>query len=222
MFVVATAISAITCSTSIDEQDARLGQIREAGRQDAAYTALKNCIRDGWPPSRAQVDQLLAPFYAAREHLYVQDDVILHGPCLVIPAALRPAVLRQLHAAHQGVSKTLQRAHLSVWWPTIASDVTHAVQRCQPCREALPSHAHEPLQRGPEADRPFQKVHADLLVQGGTHYLVVTDEFSGWPCLLPGAQDDVCGDSQAPGMLFLAHMVPTVFKSDNGPQFVWR
>ena len=65
----------------------------------------------------------------------------------------------------------------------MTSDITHAVHNCKPCREHLPSQAHEPLQRGPDATRPFQKLHADIFQVAGSNYLVLTDEFSGWPNL---------------------------------------
>ena len=220
-FIVAAAVNKLT---SLDDQDARLQGIREGGAADATYTALIQRIRDGWPASKAELratEDFLTPFYTAREHLLVQDGLVLHGPRILIPTALRQVTLQRLHAAHQGVAKTLERARHSVWWPTVASDISHMIRNCRPCREHLPSQPHKPLLHGPEATRPFQKLHADIMQEAGRKYLVLTDEYSGWPCLHRLDKDTTSrAIIEALRMVFVAHMVPVIFKPDGGPQLV--
>jgi transposase InsO family protein len=208
---------------SVDTQDARLNEIRRVGRADEVYTALAKQVQDGWPASKAVLEQqapALTPYFRHREALRWADGLLLHGARLVIPRALVPATVRQVHAAHQGEEKSLERARHVVWWPTLANDVVQVVRRCQPCQEHRPAHAHEPLQRNPNADRPFQKVHADFFEVAGRHYLVMTDEFSGCPMLYDVGQDTTAHMvTRCLRQWFVQWGVPTVLRSDNGPQF---
>ena len=40
---------------------------------------------------------------------------------LVVPLSMRIDVLDRLHDAHQGITKCLERAKTSVWWPGLSS-----------------------------------------------------------------------------------------------------
>ena len=44
----------------------------------------------------------------------------MRGGRLVISASLRSEMLALLHASHQGISKTRERARQSVWWPRMS------------------------------------------------------------------------------------------------------
>uniref|UniRef100_A0A1Y1MUA0 RNA-directed DNA polymerase n=1 Tax=Photinus pyralis TaxID=7054 RepID=A0A1Y1MUA0_PHOPY len=226
-FIIATAISQLDSAIpnpSLDAQQEHIQTIRRVGQQDPTYKALLRRIHHGWPDSKQQLlceDELLAPYYKERESLYAQDDIILHGPRLLVPGPMRRQILHHLHAAHQGISKTLERARMTVWWPTIATDVTDVIRHCRPCQEHLPSQPHEPMQRGPDAERPFQKLHADLFEVADTHYLVLTDEFSGWPDITTlGTDTSSRRIIEALRNAFMNHARPVMLKPDNGRQFV--
>ena len=140
---------------------------------------------------------------------------------MYVPAAMRKQVLAQLHAAHQGFNKTMDRASRTVWWPTIRNEVQQTIAGCVPCREHLPSQTHQPLLQGPKAKRPFQVLHADLCHHAGNQFLVLTDEYSGWPDLYALRKDTTArAIINALRGHFMAHTVPETFRPDNGPQFV--
>ena len=107
-----------------------------------------------------------------------------------------------------------------MWWPTINQDIVQRVARCRTCRETLPSLPHQPLLHGPKAVRPFQILHLDLCQFANKQYMVVTDEYSGWPDL-----HGLGTDTTAPAIIarlrqqFLAHTIPESVRPDNGPQF---
>ena len=209
-------------TASLDDLDPRLEEVRLVGARDATYVALIATIFHGWPAAKQDVPEELRPYYAVRENLMVEKGLILVGARLLIPAELIPATLRRLHAAHQGIAKTLDRARRTVWWPTLTNDVTQTVQRCSPCLAHRPAHAHEPLQELPDATRPFQKVHSDLFqMDQTTHYMVITDEYSGWPEIYAMGRDTTAQKViWAIRNFITAHGRPDIFKSDNGPQFV--
>jgi transposase InsO family protein len=209
---------------TVGDQDARLSEIREAGKVDVVYAALAAAVQEGsWPSSKAELerqDPSLLPYFKYRNAFRWVDGLVLHGARLVIPRALVPATVRQVHAAHQGEEKSLERARRVVWWPTLTNDVLQVVRRCTPCQEHRPAQAHKPLQRNPDAERPFQRVHADFFEEAGQHYLVITDEYSGCPMLYCVGQDTTAGMVvKCLRQLFVQWEVPTVLRSDNGPQF---
>jgi transposase InsO family protein len=64
-------------------------------------------------------------------------------------------------------------------------------------------------------------VHADFFEVAGRHYLVMTDEFSGCPMLYDVGQDTTANMvTRCLRQWFVQWGVPTVLRSDNGPQFV--
>jgi hypothetical protein len=76
------------------------------------------------------------------------------------------------------------------------------------------------MQRNPDATRPFQKVHTDFFEVAGSHYLVITDEFLGCPMLYSVGQDTTASMVvRCLQQWFIQWGVPTVLRSDNGPQF---
>ena len=57
----------------------------------------------------------------------------------------------------------------------------NASELCGEYTKGLPSHGAEPFQRRVGATRPFEQIHADLCSVNSRHYLVMVDQFSGWP-----------------------------------------
>ena len=213
-FIVAAAVA--TADTGAP--DLVLDPIRRAAAEDTQYQDVVTQTEAGWPTKPPEPH--LAPYWHHRADLTVHEGLILYGPRILIPRASRKQATTQLHAAHQGINKTRERAARTVWWPTINNDIEQAVGRCTTCRETLPSLTHQPLLHGPRASRPFQTLHLDLCHHGGEQYLVITDEYSGWP--------DLAGlgrDASAAAIIdklrrqFLAHTVPEAVRPDNGPQF---
>jgi transposase InsO family protein len=197
-------------------------EIAMVGSNDATYRALLDQIRRGWPASKTEVEEDLKVFFRTKEHLMATESgLILMDQRLFIPGGMRCQVLKDLHAGHQGIKATTDRARSSVWWPSIHADIERTILACDPCSRARPALQHEPLQEGPRANRPFQRLHADLFEVNGQHYLAVVNEFSGWPCLgilgMDTSSKNICMKFKE---LFLAHMVPIMIKTDNGPQFV--
>uniref|UniRef100_A0A1A8PZY8 Gypsy retrotransposon integrase-like protein 1 n=1 Tax=Nothobranchius rachovii TaxID=451742 RepID=A0A1A8PZY8_9TELE len=69
----------------------------------------------------------LQGLYAARSHLSESDGLVLYHDRIVIPTALRPNVLDQLHEGHQELTKCRERASSTVWWPNIGLQITHKI-----------------------------------------------------------------------------------------------
>lgn len=86
---------------------------------------------------------------------------------------------------HQGANKLRQRARLSLYWPGMDRGIEEIAKTCSTCNELVPSHPREPLNPRPPASRPFEQVHADFAEVRNRHFLVIVDQYSGWPHVIP-------------------------------------
>ena len=59
-------------------------------------------------------------YFDARSELSVSNDLLLYRDRIVIPVSLRSEIIETIHEGHQGVSKCLDRAKMTVWWPGIS------------------------------------------------------------------------------------------------------
>ena len=175
-------IRAITVSIEDGETESKtsdpiIEEVRMAAKDDNEYQALIAAIQEDFrePEHRG------SGFYQVRDHLSIDDGIVLHGSRIVIPKALRREMLQRLHSGHQGIERTLRRARQSVFWPGLTSDVTNTVRACSSCQERLPSNVKEPLRQEETPSRPFESASADLFSYAGKHYLVYVDRLSGWP-----------------------------------------
>ena len=119
-------------------------------------------LSTGFPEERPQLPPDLHPYWDVRQDLSVDQGIILLGQWLVIPAPLRPSVLRSLHASHQGETRTLRRARQVVFWPKMTNDIRNIVRSCSACATFSPSQPFEPVLSDQRAVRPFEKCATDL------------------------------------------------------------
>jgi len=69
-----------------------------------------------------------------------------------------------------------------VWWPGINNDVKNIVATCNECALWSPSQAKETF-IAEKPERPMQVVYSDMFQYAGENYLVLSDKYSGWPCV---------------------------------------
>lgn len=95
-------------ATSTDDQsvgpivddDRTLQEIRTAATQDPAYTRLLSYVSNGFPTNRYDLHASALPYWKLRDSLYTDGELVLYGPRIVIPAALRRRTLARLgHSA---------------------------------------------------------------------------------------------------------------------------
>lgn len=155
----------------------KLDKIRSATQQDEELQKIVQFIRNRWPPKTSLLPSLHG-YYSARAHLSETDGLVLYQDRLVIPAALRSEVLKQLHEGHQGLTRCRVRARMSVWWPRISAEITKTVSTCKFCIENKPTQRREPLLTTPLPGGPWQRIAADLCELEKQNYLIVTDYYS--------------------------------------------
>ena len=142
----------------------------------------------------------------------------MRGSRIVIPTDMQAEVLSQLHASHQGISKSRLRAKQSVWWPGMSVDLEKVVRSCAECSKYQPPR-HEPLLSTPMPSLPWQRIGSDLFEWKGVNYLLLVDYFSRWieiAKLEQATSSCVIGHMQS---IFARYGIPEVVVSDNGPQY---
>ena len=99
----------------VADDDLHIDEVRAAAKEDSTYQLLHNTIVSSFPSRKAELPAELRPYWNIHVHLTVDDDLIVYGRRLVIPAGLRKQVLQQLHSSHLGKEKTKQRARQVVY-----------------------------------------------------------------------------------------------------------
>ena len=93
----------------------RLTKLCQVANNDPEYQKLKSYIISGFPQHRQQLPTECRRYWNVHTQLSLEDDIILYGYRLLIPAQMRREVLEQLHDSHQGMVRTKDRARLTVY-----------------------------------------------------------------------------------------------------------
>jgi hypothetical protein len=163
---------------SLPYSDRKFQEIRSHTQQDEELQLLKNVILTGWPENRKDCPSQLFDYWNFRDELVVNDDIIMKGQRLLIPARLRPEMLEIIHSGHFGTEKCLRRARSTMFWPRITADITDKVAKCVVCLEQRSSNPKEPLIPHELPDRPWQNVATDVFTLQGQDYLLIVDYYS--------------------------------------------
>ena len=135
---------------------------------------------DGFGKSQNSTHSNIRSYFNGKEHLWLEDGIIMFKNRIVIPRSLRLKVLRSLHSAHQGTEGMRARASSSVYWPGMNASIAEIRKNCRFCDSIAPTQPRQPLQPLPASEYPFQYVCADAFELHGHQYLVIVDKFSGW------------------------------------------
>ena len=141
---------------------------------------LKDTITKGWPLCKDDVPDPIKPYYDFKGELTVYDGVILKGDKVIMPPALRPEILRQLHSTHIGIESCIRRSRECVFWPRITADIRDFLSHCDICNAYSDKNQKEPLRPKEVAIRPWEKVSIDLCSIDNHDYLICVDHFSNF------------------------------------------
>ncbi len=205
--------------SQINASPSRIIEIKEETAKDAVLSLLRETIMTGWPETLKDCPSSLHGYWNYRDELAVEDGLILKGTRIVVPKAMRPAVLEQLHYAHQGIEKCKLRAKGSVFWDGINNDIENAVRKCPACQAHQPSQQKETLLPHDIPPRPWHTLATDLFHWEAETYLLVADMFSKFPLirrLTSMSSRSVISHMKG---IFEEHGIPEKVLSDNGTQY---
>ncbi|XP_064085391.1 uncharacterized protein K02A2.6-like [Macrobrachium nipponense] len=219
--VASTATSTDDQATGpIIEEDKSLQEIRTAASQDQDYSRLIHYVSNGFPTNRYDLHTSALPYWKLRDNLYADGELVLYGPRIVIPAALRRRTLDRLHDSHRGIEATRRRAMQTVFWLGINADIKSKVESCEACQQLLPIQQQEPYMCDDHPSWPFESVSADFFHVAGKSFLVIADRLSGWPVVVPCGRDTTAARVTRMFCVFFREVgVPLRLRTDGGPPF---
>ena len=151
---------------------------------------------------------------------------------LVIPKALQPVVLHELHSSlfggHLGFGRTIGRIAEHYWWRDMKSSVKEYIRTCPACNARNERHGEVAVQLAPEPRiaQPFARIGVDYMeepvTKNGNHaVLVVIDHATKW------VEARACKDETAETAarfifenIVCRHGAPKEIWSDRGKCFV--
>lgn len=132
-------IQLIRRATSSSNIDPLIQEISNVAEKDETYQVLINQIMNGFPNNKRSSPMEIKPYWNIRDHLSIDNGLVLFGCRIVIPKDARKKILQDLHSSHQGIERTKRRARQTVYWPAINSDIDNMVSSCSKCINQLPS-----------------------------------------------------------------------------------
>ena len=112
---------------------------------------------------------LFDPYWQNRGHFTVIDNILLFDEYIVLPSAMRLNLIDKIHGGHLGITKCCARAHISVWWPGLSTQVKEMVKSCKKCIIECPV-KKDPLLPSSSPNCPWERVGMDLFeINGKMH-----------------------------------------------------
>ena len=197
----------------------RIAQIQKATREDQVLELLMQQIMEGWLQHCKSLPVVLHPFWQLKDDLTIELSCVTYQGRFYIPPSMCKACLNLLHEGHPGIVKMKLRAQTSVCWIGLNKEIEDHILRCEPCQINSKSQSKEPVIPMEIPNRPWQKLGADLLFQGGRWYLLICDYYSKFPVVhgLPAtsSKDVISALSSS----FSVFGIPEEIISENGSQF---
>ena len=199
--------------------EAKLEELKQSTKADPALTDLTHTVQNGWPEKRSNVPIGAQPFWNYHDEVTYHHGILFKGNRVIVPASMRTAMLKLVHASHLGVDRCKRQARDIVFWPGMNAEIEDLINNCTTCSTYKRTNPREPLLSHSVPERPCEKVGVDLCEFEGQHYLIMVDYYSNF------IEADRLRQTTSEHMIeicksqFARHGIPNMFVSDNGPQF---
>ena len=78
-----------------------------------------------------------------------KNGLLLKSTWIIIPRVMKNRFLNELHTGHLGVTKCIELAKQTMYWPGINSDIEQFMATCQPCLKYAASNKKTPRKEEP-------------------------------------------------------------------------
>ena len=197
---------------------ARLDQIRREQGNCEECRLLAKYLYEGWPEFQKDVPLGVSQWFPYRDLITTMDGLLTYDNRIIIPKSLRKDIVSRLHEGHSGLTRTLQRAKESVFWPNITQDIRRVAESCDMC---IKNSAEKKLRMLPSSTPlyPWQKIAMDYFEFKGVNYLAVVDYYSRFPEIVEVRSMTVKELIARCKALFARYGIPEIVVSDLGSQF---
>uniref|UniRef100_A0A8C1X2E4 Gypsy retrotransposon integrase-like protein 1 n=1 Tax=Cyprinus carpio TaxID=7962 RepID=A0A8C1X2E4_CYPCA len=191
--------------------------IQQATQSDPELQLIQQLHEQGWPDRKKNVPLAAQAYWPVRHTISIDDELLMKDDRIIVPRALRPEVLKRLHAAHQGIQRSLAHARSCFYWPGLTKAVRQMVEACSFCQESRPENQKEPLISHPVPTGPWQKIAADIFDLQGRSFLLIVDYFSKYPEVLKLSDKTSASLIAHFKTVFARHGVPETLIADHVP-----
>ena len=105
--------------------------VRRGTRSDRVLGKVLRFAREGWPS--APPGEEFKPYFQRKHEMSIENDCLLWGMRVIVPAVFREQLLAELHQDHPGVVKMKCIARSHMWWPGMDS----AIEKVAKSRHAM-------------------------------------------------------------------------------------
>ena len=131
----------------------------------------------GWLVTKQNVPLCVSHYWVFRDELSISYDIVFKGCRILVPKAVRPTMLKRIHASHMGVESCLRKARDILFWPQMSYDKKNYFSLCEVCNELQPNLTKEPMMFHNIPERPCCKVAVDAFTLCNRDYFVIVDFF---------------------------------------------
>lgn len=160
-------------------------------------------------------------FSVNQEEFTLQQGCLMRNSRVYIPRSLRSEIMRELHAAHFGISRMKSLARTYCWWSGMDNDIENLVKNCPNCQLNRHNPPKVETHLWQKAKKPFERVHIDFAgpLQDGSYFLIIVDAFSKWMEVEIMRSTTTTCTIERLRRYFSTYGIPLYLVSDNGPQF---
>ncbi|XP_055920525.1 uncharacterized protein K02A2.6-like [Eupeodes corollae] len=202
---------------NINMSDPKRKMFEEETRKDVVLQTLVHLYEDGWPADKQRVPENARFFWQFKDKIFVEDGLVFYENRVLVPNNLIKGMLDALHKSHMGITKTLNKAKSTLFWPYMNRDIENMIFKCKKCEKFRSENKKHSLIPHPIPKRPFQKLGMDCLDYGGRSYLVGMDYYSKWIELHEITDKTASSIIKILNKFFSIHGIPQNIVSDNQP-----
>ena len=217
-----TLAAAAACTTAADPM---LDPMCEAAKIDSEYQWTLTTVLQNGKLAAAPKTHLAHQLKTCSDRISIYHNgdsklLTLDATRIIVPLKYRKQLLKMLHTAHLGITKTRVLANQLYYWPGMNSDIENAIKSCEACRSRLPAQASVPNATYDLSKiEPMEELGADLGQQGKYDYLIVVDRASGYPFPFRITSQSTDAVKDKLRHLFLNYGFPKRIRTDGGPCF---
>ena len=153
------------------------------------------------------------------EKLGETEVIMLDGNRILVPKGARKNIIRELHRAPSGLTKTFKTAKQLNIWPNMKEELRKAIDKCQHCQEDRPAQAR-PTLNGllPSASsQPMLHVASDPFDLNGDVYSVLVNRYLGKAWTEKLRRTDTQSICESLTRWFTELGWPSYIRTDGGP-----
>ena len=194
---------------------------------DHEYEEMIKAIETDRQPCKDDPENPLREAKDMYQHMSVENDgetklIMVQGSRIFVPRGARKSIIKELHRAHSGYTKTITTARQLFYWPGMRNELMQAIDACQACQADRPTQARTPLkgkQPPSSAEIPMKHVGADLFDVQGKDWLTLVDRYSGYAWAEQLRSTNTRAVINSLSSWFNEFGWPDYIRTDGGPQF---